>query len=246
MSWRQFYWEWAKQTFKQSIGAPQIVALLVSIVVGSLVTRLPGVEQVDFLSWLLPAVVLCILLLVNLVRTPFNMHRELERQVVPSVRIVFDPNQYRSCRQDDDYAGGHGEQIISRLFRVAVVNSAIVTVDEVKIWLTEFSPQGAPFLPIELRFMHDHSFDSGISRNGVSVYHQQPQFVDVASKRSDLPYINLHYAVPNVANQIPVGRYELTLRATARNAPFCEGRFVIDVDKAGVPSFRWEGSLEVV
>ena len=159
----------------------------------------------------------------------------LQDRLEPQLELVFDVDRFPSSRMEwiDPIRPGN---VTVRLYRVAVRNVSMATIDDVKVSVEDFHPQGARFLPIELRFMHDHSEDGQLSRQGFTLNPDEVRFADVASKQlTTHPHseIQLRYAVPNVPNTIPPRRYTLRLRATGRNVPSYPTQFIMDVDENG-------------
>lgn len=126
------------------------------------------------------------------------------------------------------------------LHRVGVRNAGPNTVDDVRLMLVDFQPQGAPFLPIPLRFMHDDSPDGRISQRGVTLHPGEIRHVDVVRLAEFGPgseEIEIRYAVPGAPNLIPRGRYTFTVMVAGRNVEPDTRRFIVSVDHENMLHF---------
>ena len=77
---RQFYWQWAKRAFLASVEPADLVAMFIALVVGAAASRYPAIgRRMDYLTWLLPALVFVAALTINALRTPYQFYREVEK-----------------------------------------------------------------------------------------------------------------------------------------------------------------------
>jgi hypothetical protein len=110
-----------------------------------------------------------------------------------ATEILFEPS---APFVQDDFDGGSFR-------RVGVKNLTEHTLDDVEVLLASFEPQGAPFLPIRLRLMHDLP-------QPFRLHPGETQYADLVfyqAKGAHSDHLVLCYGVPHVSNMIPRGRY---------------------------------------
>jgi hypothetical protein len=138
-----------------------------------------------------------------------------------SMEILFEPSP--PFVQDDF------DPSLGSLRRVGVKNLTEHTLDEVEVSLVSFEPQGAQFLPVPLRLMHDlpqpFRLHPGETQYADLVWYQ------AMGEHGD--QLVLCYAAPGVPNMIPLRRYRITVKVTARDVKAHQRTFAVDVDEAG-------------
>ena len=165
---------------------------------------------------------------------------ELRKLQAPVLDLIYDPND-GSCHERD--LDAHHFCYLE-LYRVGVVNLSLASVEGVVVMLRSFTPQGAPFLPVPLHQMHDHTEGLARSVEGARVNPGRPTtYATVTYKRyedassanlrdKDDPTLNhiwLEYAtMPH--GPIPDGEYVLTLEVQGQNVAARERRFRVWVD----------------
>ncbi len=130
---------------------------------------------------------------------------KLEQRLAPRLEIVFDVQLYPSCMMESATDPRLWNDVITRLFRVEVRNAGGEAVDQVRLQLTSFDPQGARFLPVEMRFMHDRTPDGQQSRDGMTLLPGEIRLVDIVQKSQapSRPEMELQYALQSLPSSIP-------------------------------------------
>ena len=171
----------------------------------------------------------------------------LEARLQPRLQIVFDPNKYLACLQEERWIDS-GTTVIQRLFRVGLVNmSESVTIDDVEAFLSDLEgldrPQHTAFLPVPLLKMGDIP---GVIRPQQDLFFRlnpgptPSVFLGIAWKRSagnGSEHIQLQYAGGQTNLLDPSNRYRLKIMVKSRNAPQVEASFLMYVDANGVLQF---------
>ncbi len=127
-----------------------------------------------------------------------------------------------------------GVDEIQRLYRIGVVNQGGTTITNVRVQLEKIDDYNNPFLPVELRQMHDNTPPY---KRSFSLNPEQTQFVDVVSKRErgsgyDVPIV-LWYAVEDLPNTIPRSRYKLHILVIGDNVQPHRQIFRVGVNDEG-------------
>jgi hypothetical protein len=207
------------------------------------ITRVPQ----DWFLWF--GVIVMFLLLLN---AAVQFHQRVEDYETQQIDIIYNPppEGISSFHQVYSYQRPNGQTVLeAEVFRVAIVNRSGHAIENVRVLLTAFMPQGAAQLPYTLQLMADERpFQE--SREGFRLDRGEipTRYVEVVKK----VYVNvvglpprqivLQHVEPNTPNLIPDNRYELNLIATAGgNVPQTPPKvFVTFVDEQGRLHFEEE------
>lgn len=145
----------------------------------------------------------------------------LRRQLSPRLNLVF--GDFPSCIQhikNNDHT--------STLFRVGLINQGGRTIENVRVSLEQLEPQGIPFGPIKLLFMHQRQLDKEFrlhpgTEPGLFVDVIRDGFINDPRER----ILVLRYAVSGVSNIIKLGNYRLTLLAEGQDVEPCRKSFLV-------------------
>ena len=133
-----------------------------------------------------------------------------------------------------------GQALVARWYRVGVVNRSHSDIDDVQVQAWRMNPPGFAGLPQVLHLMNDNPTPPAPYQQSFTVApgREPSRYVDVIVKVVNQPQFQLQHITPGVSQHFPVGRYELTLRASGRGAQSRLRKFVLDLDAIGELSFE--------
>jgi hypothetical protein len=131
-----------------------------------------------------------------------------------------------------------GQEVPGRWFRVAVINSSRSEIGDVRVRATRLRPARLPVLPQILRHMGNDPPQPVESMFAVRAGRQVPEFVDVVSKVTGFPSIQLHHINDAVRRDFPAGSYRLTLEVTGTGSKPRTRDFVIRLNRSRELLFR--------
>ena len=156
----------------------------------------------------------------------------LEQRLEPKMKIIFE-DRPPFVRGWDDPVYPQG------LCRIGVKNTSGVTIQSLGVQLIRAEPPVLEHLPLPLHAMHDNPPQGQPSRREFSLNPEEILYVDVLLVPRPPDEIAVYHVVAGVEACFGPGRYELAIRAYAKDGPACEGWFVVESDRPrGEVSFR--------
>jgi hypothetical protein len=259
--WASYYRRLLKKAFRSAWFYTALTSGIFAIVIRYLQDKHPtSLLTMNHLAWRIPLWLFVLLVLINLVVGPYQLHKEdtavadakeaesqsriAELVSRPELEILFD-------NADPDFVytylfGPSAPGAMVRLWKVAVRGKGGRTVEDVNLELVAMDPR--PFnspLPLPLHPVHG-AINGSHSQPGANVPGLQygglnpgtPRFFDVIQMlENDQAWMEIYTTAP-VTFRFSRGRYLLKLRANGRDAIAAERSFIAEVNAEGRLEFR--------
>lgn len=247
-----YYSRFAKRAWRGAWFWATLVSAVFAIAIRYLQdTRSSSVPAVNHWAWETPLLILVGLLVINVFRVPYLLHKEdrvaadaaasysrtriaellAKLNQPPELEILFDETNGDYVYESSFEPMNFGSDVITRLWKVAVKARDSRTVEDVNLELvaSEPRPVDSPF-PLPLHPVHGTA--TGLNPDTLRLF----DVIIMNENKDSLMEIYSNPPAPHI--RFPRGRYVLKLRANGKDAIPAERSFVADVNEAGKLTFR--------